>query len=415
MVGRRIDFDPTAAASRCLGLARSTTQILLGCISLVLLFTPGTLPRASGPSEAYGFAKNRWHVQDAEGEEGTQDWRYASYLDLGQTFNFNDPGNNRWRSKTTTFKVSDPRVNMAMGYVRKATSPQSPWGMELGLQTGVDTEGLVPKDPVSSADTLRHLYRTNVAYLFQTGNGLELTAGLIDSYIGYESFFAVQNPNYTRGYLLDHVPYFLLGLQGAYPINDTMDLSLFLVEGWDYLAHVNDALSYGLQASWQLSPRARFTQNLYYGPDQTNTDVEFWRFFSDSIIEWNDGRFLLAAAFDVGAEKQADVAGNPRHEWAAAAIWLGWHIGGPWNLALRPELYWDPDGVGTGAKQRIGAITATAQYTFSPLVSNTIVASLEYRYDRSTGPEGGFFKGDDNRLVPDQHQILFSLMWTFGP
>jgi hypothetical protein len=43
-----------------------------------------------------------------------------------------------------------------------------------------------------------------------------------------------------------------------------------------------------------------------------------------------------------------------------------------------------------------------------------MAASLEYRFDRSTGSEGGFFKGSDNRLDPNQHLLLFALMWSFG-
>jgi hypothetical protein len=43
-----------------------------------------------------------------------------------------------------------------------------------------------------------------------------------------------------------------------------------------------------------------------------------------------------------------------------------------------------------------------------------VVAAIEYRYDRSTGPEGGFFKGQDNILVPDQHLLIFALNWHYG-
>ena len=122
----------------------------------------------------------------------------------------------------------------------------------------------------------------------------------------------------------------------------------------------------------------------------------------------------MAAASRKRSEKQADVIGNPRYNWIAGSIWFGWHIDGPWTFGVRPEFYWDPDGLGSGAVQTIQAYTVTLEYTFSPVASNTIIAALEYRYDRSTGPDGGFFKGNDNRIVPDQHQVIFSIMWTFG-
>lgn len=390
----------------------------------LLLFISAPVPAAESP-KVFGVATERWSVQelpvgDIPKDPGVENWEYGLYFDLGYNFNFNYPGNDLWRSKVTTFRVNHPQVNMALGYVRKSATPQSRWGIEFGLQAGVDTQDLVPEpppvsnEPISNADSLRHLYRANGSYLFPMGDGLELTAGLINSYIGYESYLAIQNLNYTRGYILDFVPYFLIGFQGAYPISDTLDVSLFVVNGWNYLAHPNDIPSFGFQAAWQLSPRIKFTQNLYYGPDQQETNLEYWRFFSDSIIEWKGDRFLLAAAFDAGSEKQADIIGNPRYNWMSGALWFGWHIGGPWNLGLRSEFFSDPDGIATGSEQRIQAFTGTLEYFFSPVVSNTIVLALEYRYDHSTGPEGGFFKGDTNELVPDQHQLILSFMWTFG-
>ena len=399
------------------------TRKLFGCLAILFLFS--TSVEAVDTTNVFGVAKERWYIQDLPQDRtplypGSDLWDYGLYLDLGYNQNFNNPGNKRWRSKSTTYKVNQPEVNLAMGFVSKEATPQSRWGLEFGLQAGVDTKNLVPEpppssnEPVKNADTLRHLYRANGSYLIPLGNGLDVTAGLINSYIGYESFLAIQNVNYTRGYILDFVPYFLIGLQGDYPVSNSLDVSLFVINGWNYLADPNDVPSYGLQGVWQISPRVKFIQNLYYGPDQENTNIEYWRFFSDSIIEWKSNRFLLAAAFDFGTEKQADVIDDPHYNWMAGALWFGWHIGGPWNLGLRSEFFSDPDGIITGSEQNIQAYTGTLEYTFSPLALNTIVFALEYRYDRSTGKEGGFFRGDSNRLVSDQHQVIFSIMWAFG-
>jgi len=98
-------------------------------------------------------------------------WHYGAYLDIGYTLDSNNPENGLWRSKSTTFKLGEPEINMARGYVRKDATPQSRWGMEFGLQAGVDVEGLVPGPPpaanelVTNADTLRHFSETNLSYL----------------------------------------------------------------------------------------------------------------------------------------------------------------------------------------------------------------------------------------------------------
>jgi hypothetical protein len=350
----------------------------------------------------------------------TRGWHFGAYLDAGYLGDFNNPENGLWRSKSTTFKVDDPQVNMATAYLRKDGTPQSRWGMQLAPQTGVDTKGLVPapppesSTPISNADVFRHFGRANVSYLFPVEKGLRLTGGLINSYIAFESYYSIANPNYTRGYITDNVPYLFFGVEAFSPLRDNPKLALYAVSGWEHLANPNDVPSFGLQFQLEVSPRANFTQNLYYGPDQEDTDLQFWRFFSDSILEWKKDPFLVAVSFDVGTEKQAAQMGNPRFNWMAGALWAAWHISGPWTLAFRPEFYYDPDGLITGAQQTIQAYTVTLKYKFSPVASHTLVANLEYRYDRSSGPGGGFFKGPNNILVPDQHLLIFALNWYFG-
>lgn len=350
----------------------------------------------------------------------TGNWHFGGYLDVGYTVNTNQPANGLWRSKFTTFKVDEPELNMATVYVRKDETPKSRWGLEFGLQNGVDTEGLVPapppeaNQPLENADRYRHIASANLTYLLPVGNGLGVTAGLFQGYPGYESYHAIDNLNYTRSYLTDTVPYFLLGAKTAYSYSEKLDLNFFLVSGYNYLAKPNDIPSLGLQMVWREPSEITFTQNIYYGSDQKKTDLEFWRFFSNSIFEWKRGPNTVAVSFDVGSEKQADSIDSPRYQWLAGALWFGHHLGGPWNVALRPEVYWDKDGLITGARQVIQAFTATLKYRISPFTFGKLAANIEYRYDRSTGSEGGFYSGSDNRLVPDQHLLIIALTCSFG-
>jgi hypothetical protein len=291
--------------------------------------------------------------------------------------------------------------------------------MKFGLQTGVDTEGLVPSspppanEPVSNADTLRHLYRANFSYLFAAGSGLRVTGGLINSYIGYESYLAIENPNYTRGYKIDNVPYFLIGVETAYSPSDTLDLGFYVITGFNYLANPNDDPSFGFSLSWQATSRLSLYENLYYGPDQADTSLEFWRFLSDTIVEWETDRLLLAAAFDFGTEKQAAPSGQPRADWWSGAVWARWLIGERWSVGLRPEFLRDDDGLMTAGEQLIRAFSATLKYEFHPAHHNRLVATLEVRSDRSTGDGGGFYDGPDNELVENQNLVLLGLLWSF--
>lgn len=95
---------------------------------------------------------------------------------------------------------------------------------------------------------------------------------------------------------------------------------------------------------------------------------------------------------------------------------MRWHVGGPWTVALRPEFYWDRNGLMTGAEQLVKAVTTTTEYKV-PYKWTNMIMRLEYRYDESTGAGGGFFKGNEIApgvigLTPAQHMLIFGLIWT---
>jgi hypothetical protein len=70
----------------------------------------------------------------------------------------------------------------------------------------------------------------------------------------------------------------------------------------------------------------------------------------------------------------------------------------------------------TGSEQLIRAVTTTAEYRL-PYKWANMIARLEYRYDESTGPGGGFFTNNFVApavisLTPAQHMLIFGLIWT---
>lgn len=351
------------------------------------------------------------------------DWHYGGFLDLSYAVDFNFPENHRWRSKATTPRVNELAPNMALAYVRKNITPSSSWGMEFSVQAGYDTDVLVPEPvperekPISAADTLRHFSRANVSYLVPMGKGLTVTAGLFNSYIGYQSLYSKYNFNYTRSYMADYSPYIMFGLQARYPVSDTIVVGLYAINGYTYLSHINDHLSYGTQVAWKMHPNLTFTENLYYGPDQANTALEFWRFFSDSILEWQRNPVTLAVIYDIGTENAAEQVGYPRTFWTGAALFARWNVQGPWSVAVRPEVYWDRNGRLSGSEQLLKAITATLEYQFVKGWSGALLR-LEYRYDESTGPDGGFFKGGEVApgvigLAREQQLVIASVVCSF--
>lgn len=353
-------------------------------------------------------------------EVAPADWHYGAYLDVGSIVNFNFPDNDLWRSRATASRHNQPAPNMILAYVRKDATEASCWGMELGMQGGydsVDFAFLQGEKKVDGADVLRHLHRANASYLAPLGNGLKVTVGLFDSLMGYESLYAKDNANYTRSWIADYTPYMMFGANAAYPVNDRLTVTAFVINRYFHLAYTVAQPSYGGKWSYALTPRLTARQTLYWGPDQPDASLEFWRLYGNHILEWKGDEVTIAASYDIGTENIANRPGSPRAFVMGGNVVVKWHIVGPWSVAVRPEWYWDRNGRWTGAEQFVKAVTSTVEYKL-PYRWSKAVARLEHRYDESAGVGGGFFRNGDSsfgvpKLAAGQHLLLVGLLLTF--
>ena len=346
-------------------------------------------------------------------------WKYNGFLDAGYLLDFNHPANHLFRDRGTTFKVDELDLNLAGAGIKKEVTLDSRWGTEFAVQGGKDSLnfGFSATAPiVSGSDALRHFGTANVSYLAPAGNGLTVQAGLFSSFIGYDSLYAKDNFNYTRPWGADYTPYLMFGINASYPLSKKVTVTGFVINDYFHLAHPNNVPSFGGQLVYGATEHLNFKETMLYGPHQSDTSLEFWRFLSDSILEWKKSKFTTAFEYQVGSEK-VNVAGTPRALWMSAQLPFHRVISGPWSASVRPEFAWDRDGRWTGSKQTIKAVTTTVEYRMSYWKTNTI-ARLEYRVDDSRGSGGGFFRGAQIApglvaLVPTQQLLVLGVILTF--
>ena len=370
---------------------------------------------------AVSASETMTYEEEKPTDAGVGMWEIGAFVDTAYSLDFNFPPNHSFRSRSTTPRVNELNLNMGGISLSKEVRDSSRWGGELLVQAGEDSKtfGFSVNAPnVGSADELRHFGRANLSYLAPVGNGLKVQAGLFNSLIGYESLYAKDNANYTRAWVSEFSPYLMFGINANYPITPELTGTVFVINGYAHLAHDNDVPSYGAQLAWEASSKLLFQQTVYLGPDQSDTDLEFWRFFSDSIARWRDGPLTIAVDYQIGTERVAGQPGNPRTFWTGASLPVQWHMTGPWSVTVRPEVYWDRNGRISGFDQFIKTITTTIEHRSSVFVGEAILR-LEYRYDESTGPQGGFFKkiytpGETSGLTAAQHLLIFSAIWNFS-
>jgi hypothetical protein len=357
--------------------------------------------------------------EDLPADPSNPPWQCGGFADFGYLHDFNYPANHLFRSRGTAFHVNEVNVNMAALYVRKTASETSRWGTELTFQTGTDSEifGFSATAPnLDGSKWLRHLGPTEVSYLAPIGKGLTVQGGIFGSLIGYDSLYAKDNFSYTRPWVADFTPYLMMGVNAQYPLTEKLSGTVFLVNGYWHLAHANNVPSSGGQVAHKPTGHLTLKQTVLYGPHQSDTSLEFWRFLSDSIAEWKGERLTAAFEYIVGTERIAAV-GNPRALWMASQVPLRWVFNRRFSVTVRPEVYWDRDGRTTGFRQTVKANTTTLEYRI-PYRQATAIIRLEHRVDDSRGPDGGFFNDGEVRpgvvgLTPTQHLLSLGVILTF--
>src|SRR6266851_1459032 len=374
---------------------------------------------ASNATNAASEATSVLQEPDAASPSPKAKWQFNGFVDAGYLLDFNHPANHLFRNRSTAFKVDELDLNMAGAGVKKLASETSRWGMELAMQAGKDSEnfGFSPTAPnVSGSDWLRHFGLADVSYLAPVGKGLTLQAGLFYSLIGYDSLYAKDNFTYTRPWGGDYTPYLMFGVNASYPFSKKITVTAFVINDYWHLAYPNSVPSIGGQLAYLPTDHVTFKETLLYGPHQSNTALEFWRFFSDTITEWKRDLLTITFEYQLGTERIA-APGNPRALWMSAQLPVHRIVHGPWSVTARPEVAWDREGRWTGSIQLIKAVTTTLEYKLSYRKTNTITR-LEYRFDDSRGRGGGFFRGAEVSpgviaLTPTQHLLIFGLIFGF--
>ena len=211
---------------------------------------------------------------------------------------------------------------MGLVYLRKDPAEHSRWGIELALQAGYDTDDLVPDPQPAVPSRFRERTPFDISHgrmsatSLLIGEGLTFTAGLFKGTKSYEEFYAKYNLNYTRAYLTDYNPNFLIGFGASYPVTKAFELGLYVVT--DISISRMPTISRAISRSWNGGRPHNLTlyNSIYYGPDQQATAMQYWRTFSDSTVEWRTPDWRVALSYDIGTEKIADMRG-------ARATWMG--------------------------------------------------------------------------------------------
>ena len=265
-----------------------------------------------------------------------------------------------------------------------------------------------------SAAAIKQAY---VALRAPVGNGLDFKVGVFDTIIGYESFDAGNNPNYTRSYGFLFEPTTHTGVLGSYQVCKAVSFSAGI------------ANTVGPVINQKATPQMAESYKTYMGSVAV-TAPDDMGFLSGSTLyagivnghnfsaDWNSINYYLGATLNtpvknlkVGAA--LDYLGTTGHhngssdqggDATALALYASFQASEKLSLHFRTE-YAETDtelllGSGTGSglaggNNKIVAFTSTLQYD----LWNNVLSRIEMRWDHQAGDGDMFGWGNAPTVV----------------
>ena len=314
---------------------------------------------------------------------------FSGFVDVNVAANLNAPadGANFIAGTGTTAKRSN-ELALNLAELEVAVDP-APVGGKLQLVFGTGTQVVHAGEPPGIAigsNAFDALYQAYLTFKVPYVDGLLVDAGIFSSHVGFESFFAKDNWNYTRGYLCEFVPYYQTGVRVTYALPFAPGLSVQLqgLNGWQVIGDNNNAKSFGAQIAYT-SDILSGSLNGWFGPELAGDDKDI-RALGDLVLVLHPAGFLwLGASADLGNQQ---LPGGDHATWWGASGYA--RIAPlPWlAVAARGEYFSDPDNGISGTAQNIGEGTLTVEV--KPI--EQVIVRLEGRYDVSSAPVFGTSK-----------------------
>jgi len=299
----------------------------------------------------------------------------SGFVDSYYSLNFANPSSrvNRLRN----FDIAENTINLSLAEVvfqKKA----SPVGFRLDVDYGTAND-VVQGGVASTTSIVQQAYLT---FIVPVGSGLTIDAGKFVTHMGYEVIESKDNWNYSRSLLFAWaIPYYHAGVRFGYTFSSTFSATVHIVNGWNSVIDNNGAKSIGLQLSYTPSSTTSIIFNTISGHENL-TSIEYGaRNVFDLIVTHQLSNVLsLGLNGDYGEARTY----TGLMTWKGVAAYGRYAFSEKSALALRVEVFDDPEGyaIGIGSQSNIKELTATYEYKFA----DALLLRGELRDDSSNLP-----------------------------
>ena len=330
------------------------------------------------------------------------------------SYNLNRPASGTNQVRVFDFDDNSFKPDVFALVIQKSVSKPG----EVGFRVDAAAGGSIPRitaasglfrDPATGKAQDFDLQQAFVSWIAPVGSGLRLDAGKLFTTVGYEYVdrFDGLNDNATRSFLFGYAePVTHTGLKASYSFSDAVSANLMLVNGWDDVKDNNTSKSVMAGLTLTPSPKASFTLNYMYGPEQSGNNADSRGLLDVVATLKPTDTVIVGFNLDWGTEQRLAADGKTAAWWGAAG-YLKLGVTPTFALSFRGEYFHDRDGVRTGTVQKLKEVTLTPELR----ISSHLVLHCDLRVDFSDAAVFEDSEGDFTKK--EQPTVLLNALYTF--
>ncbi|MES2862577.1 MAG: outer membrane beta-barrel protein [Bacteroidota bacterium] len=258
----------------------------------------------------------------------------SGYIDTYYSYDFDQPEGNSKQSFLYSYnRQNEFNINIAL--IRASISYDNVYA-KLSVHAGTYVD-----DNYANED----LKLFNEAYLgvyLNKSKKTSLEAGILPSYIGFETAISHSNLTLTRSNIAEATPYYMTGIKLNHQFSNKLSLAIFATNGWQRIDKPDNNVppALGTQLAYKSNENSTLNWSTFIGKEYYGTELAY-RYFSNLYWDktWN-AKWRTISGFDFGIQDTSS-ANNKHVNWMSPILISQYKISDKWQMAHRIEYYSD--------------------------------------------------------------------------
>lgn len=258
----------------------------------------------------------------------------SGFIDTYYSYDFDQPESKYKQSFLYNYNRQNS-FNINIALLRAAVSYENVYA-KISVHSGTYVE-----DNYAS-ENIKYLNEVYLGIFLNESKNTTLEAGILPSYIGFESAITHANLTATRSILAENSPYYMSGVKLNHQFNDKWSLAGFVTNGWQHIEKPKSDLipSFGTQLVFKPNSKNTINWSIFLGKEAYLGDFNM-RYFSNLYWDatWNS-KWHSIFGFDYGIQDMS-YKNNEKATWFSPVMITQYSINSKWQMAHRIEYYQD--------------------------------------------------------------------------